>query len=543
MPKTSAWTAVTPLGDLLVRSAHLYPDRDALIFPEERATFGQLLTGALVVARGLSAYGVKRGEHVGLLASNSVSFMEAFFGIALLGAVVVPLNVRHKSTELGYIIRNADLVAVLTQADEAAHVDFSALLCDALPELAHADAGRCLSLSQAPCLRHVFLLNAAARPGFVSRMALDAGAHAVTAEQVLAQGRYVSLRDTATIIYTSGTTANPKGCMLSHEALTRGPVERGAYRFAAGDHDVHWGAGPLFHIGSLGPALGALGAGMTYATDLFYDPARAMALIRSQRATTIWPWFPAIVLGLLEQPGFDAEHLPHLRHIVLIAAPALVERVQARFPDAEILQGCGMTETAGIFGLTAPSDSAEERVHTQGKAYPGMEVRLIDPGTGKNAQPGVIGEILVRGYCVMKGYYKDPEKTAAALDEQGWLHTGDLYVQTADGNLVFNGRLKDMLKVGGENVAAVEIESYLMQHPAVRIAEVVGRPDDRLDEVPVAFVELQEGAVATPEQLIDFCKGRIANYKVPREVRFIAPGAWPMSLTKIDKRGLRQLLG
>ncbi len=330
--------------------------------------------------------------------------------------------------------------------------------------------------------------------------------------------------------------------MLSHEALTRGPVERAQYRLASGEADVHWGAGPLFHIGSLGPALGALGAGLTYTTDLFFDAPRALALIRDGHATTIWPWFPAIVQGLLELPGFDAEHLPHLRRIVLITSSALAERVQARFPQAEILQACGMTETAGIFGLSALDDTQSERMNTQGKAYPGIEVRLIDPATGQDAAPGTIGEILVRGYCVMEGYYKDPEKTAATLDAQRWLHTGDLYLGTAEGNLVFNGRLKDMLKVGGENVAVVEIESYLSQHPAVRIAEVVGKPDPRLDEVPVAFVELEGGAEVSPQQLIDFCKGRIANYKVPREVHFVAAGEWPMSLTKIDKRGLRQRL-
>ncbi|UUZ62673.1 AMP-binding protein [Polaromonas sp. P1-6] len=267
-----------------------------------------------------------------------------------------------------------------------------------------------------------------------------------------------------------------------------------------------------------------------------------LPLIRDERATTIWPWFPAIVLALLEQPGFDGEHLPDIRCIVLIASSALVERVQARFPDAEIMQGCGMTETAGIFGLSGPNDSAIERSTTQGKVYPGLEVRLVDPQTGNEARVGEAGEIWVRGYCVMKGYYKDPEKTAATLDAQGWLHTGDLYVRTKEDNLIFNGRLKDMLKVGGENVAAVEIESYLSQHPAVRIAEVVGKPDPRLDEVPVAFIELHNGVEITAQALIDFCKGRIANYKVPREVHFVAPGTWPMSLTKIDKRGLRQRL-
>ena len=542
MLTSSPWTEVSPLGDLLVKSASRNPDRDALVFPESRATYSQLLDGAMRVARGLLAQGVKRGEHVGLLASNTMDFVQAFFGISLMGAVVVPLNVRHKATELAYIIRNADLVAVLTEADESAHVNFADLLCDALPGLADTPAGVDVALPQAPMLKRVFLLRGAGRPGYMDPSTFAMAPESVSASYIQALGKKVRLRDTALIIYTSGTTANPKGCMLSHEALSRGPVERAQFRLACGGSDVHWGAGPLFHIGSLGPALGAWGAGITYTTDLYYDAPRALALIRDEKATTIWPWFPAIVLGLMDQPGFDGASLPHIKRIVLIASGALVERVQARFPGAEIIQGCGMTETAGIFGLSGPDDGPHARAHTQGKVYPGLEVRLVDPHTGAESRTGDIGEIWVRGYCVMDGYYKDPEKTAASLDADGWLHTGDLYVGTEEGDLIFSGRLKDMLKVGGENVAVVEVESYLSQHPAVRIAEVVGKPDPRLDEVPVAFIELHEGTELTEEELIAFCKGRIANYKVPREVHFVAPGEWPMSLTKIDKRGLRQRL-
>ncbi|MNZ92739.1 2,3-dihydroxybenzoate-AMP ligase [compost metagenome] len=169
-----------------------------------------------------------------------------------------------------------------------------------------------------------------------------------------------------------------------------------------------------------------------------------------------------------------------------------------------------------------------------------MRIARLD-GQG-DARSGEVGEILVRGHCVMEGYYRDPEKTAATLDKDGWLHTGDLYLRTADGSLVFNGRLKDMLKVGGENVAAIEIESYLCQHPSVAIAEVVGKPDPRLDEVPVAFIELRPGKTLKAEELITFCKGNIANFKIPREVHFVEPGTWPMSATKVNKRALRSML-
>jgi fatty-acyl-CoA synthase/long-chain acyl-CoA synthetase len=169
-------------------------------------------------------------------------------------------------------------------------------------------------------------------------------------------------------------------------------------------------------------------------------------------------------------------------------------------------------------------------------------VKIVDLDYGLEVAPDVVGEILVRGYCVMDGYHRSPEKTAEALDGDGWLHTGDLYAREADGQLTFHGRAKDMLKVGGENVAAIEVEAYICSHPSVKLAEVVGRPDPRLDEVPVAFVELRPGHTATAQELIDYCQGRIASYKVPRDVFFINDGEWPMSATKVDKRALRTRL-
>jgi fatty-acyl-CoA synthase/long-chain acyl-CoA synthetase len=367
-------------------------------------------------------------------------------------------------------------------------------------------------------------------------------AHGVGAAVVDNTRRGVRVRSRAAILYTSGTTANPKGCMLSHEAMTRGAVERARGRLKSAEHSVTWGAGPLFHIGSLAPFIGSVGAAGTYLTDAFFEPGRALRLMMDEGATNAWPWFPAIVHSLLDHPEFNCARLETLRRILVICPPPLMERLQRLLPKAELLQACGMTETAGIFALNGPDDSAAQRINSQGRAAPGVELRIIDPETGSDLPPGSAGEILVRGYCVMDGYYRDAEKSAAALDAEGWFHTGDLYRRDADGTLTFNGRLKDMLKVGGENVAAIEVEAFLSQHPAVKLAEVVGRPDPRLDEVPVAFVELRPGMLATEAELIDFCKGRIANYKVPRAIHFMTAVDWPMSATKVNKRELRTRL-
>lgn len=536
------WSEVCPLADLLVRSAANYPDRNALVMPGLSLTYAELRDASVEIARGIIGMGVAPRAHVGILANNSRELVTALFGAALANCVAVPLNARHKSRELGYIIENADLALILTTAADTKFVDFREVLSTALPSLGASSSGEALSLAEAPLLRGIVLLEGDAPAGFLSRMAFAQAAQSVSAKMVDQARRSTRLRDTALIIYTSGTTANPKGCLLSHESVTRGPVERASSRFRASDHDVTWGGGPLFHIGSFAPFIGAIGTGGTYVTDVFFDAGRALDLMEHEKVTVAWPWFPAILQPLLDHPDFDPQRLAALRKVLLIAPPALVDRAQRTFPEAEFMQACGMTETAGIFALCAPDETPEQRTISQGKPVPGIEVKIIDLDSGAEAAPDIIGEILVRGYCVMDGYHRSPEKTAEALDNDGWLHTGDLYARGADGQLTFHGRAKDMLKVGGENVAAIEVEAYICSHPAVKLAEVVGRPDPRLDEVPVAFVELRPGHSATAQELIDFCQGRIASYKVPRAVFFMNDGEWPMSATKVDKRALRTRL-
>ncbi|WP_253185898.1 class I adenylate-forming enzyme family protein [Novosphingobium sp. NDB2Meth1] len=538
----SEWSEVAPLADLLIRSAARHPDRHALVMPDLTLTYAELRDASIEIARGIIGLGLAPRAHVGILANNSRELVTALFGAALANCVAVPLNARHKSRELGFIIENADLAVILTTAADTRFVDFRSVLAEALPSLGTSAPGAPLALAEAPLLRGVVVLEGDAPAGFISRTDFVAAAQAVPVSAVDAVRRATRLRDTAFIIYTSGTTANPKGCLLCHEAVSRGPVERASSRFRAREHDVTWGGGPLFHIGSLAPFIGVIGTGGTYVTDVFFDAGRALDLMERENVSVAWPWFPAILQPLLDHPAFDPARLAAWRKVLLIAPPALVNRVQQTFPEAEFMQACGMTETAGIFALCAPDETPEQRAVSQGKPVPGIAVKIIELESGEEAAADVVGEILVRGYCVMDGYYRSPEKTAEALDAEGWLHTGDLYARAADGQLTFHGRAKDMLKVGGENVAAIEVEAYLCSHPAVKLAEVVGRPDPRLDEVPIAFVELRPGKSASEEELIAFCQGRIASYKVPRAVFFMNDGEWPMSATKVDKRALRARL-
>ena len=542
MTDKPTWTEVSPIGDLLKRAAHTLPDRKAVVFPDTSVTFAELWEGATRVAASLIGLGIKPREHVGLLAVNGVPFLEGLFGALLADCVVVPINARHRSEELGYIVQNADLAAVLTTAGDNEYTSFSGLLTDALPGLADAADPANLSLDGAPVLRITALLTDDARDGFLSRDALIAHGNSLSQDAVETRRAMCRVRDVAMILYTSGTTANPKGCLLTHESLTRGAIERATGRFRTGNADVHWNGGPLFHIAAFGPLIGCVGAGITFLTDVFYDPRRALDLMKREGVTMAWPWFPAILQGLLDQDDFSPEHLPHLSRMMMIGPEALSAKALDRFPDVDLMQACGMTETSGIFAYSAPDDRREVRLRTQGKMAPGMECRIVDPETGAPCPDGTLGEIQVRGYCVTEGYYRAPDKTAETLIDGGWLRTGDIYERTPEGDLIFNGRYKDMLKVGGENVAAVEIEAFLATHPEVRTAEVVGRADPRLDEVPVAFVELEVGSQVTAQDLIDHCKGRIARYKIPVDVIFVEAGTWPMSATKVNKRALRERL-
>lgn len=534
------WTEVVPIGDLLIRAASRHPDRDAVVFLDERYTYAQVLDRAMGVARGLLKLGVKPGDHVGIFCTNGIEFIEAFFGAALAGAVVAPINARYKVTELKYIASNADLVAILTTGNANAYVDFPGVFAQAFPELTSSDALK-LDLKAAPRLRNVILLGGSERPGFLGRERFLELAGQVPEDDVHAARSRVRLRDIGILLYTSGTTANPKGCLLSHEAATRGPVERASARFGLNEGDVTWGPGPLFHIGTLSPFLGSIGSGGTYLTDAFFEPGRALELIYQERPTVIFPWFPAIMQALLSHEKWDARKLSSIRSILLIGPRPLLDKVQSQLPQAELVAACGMTEMAGIYAVSDVTETVEQRATGHGKPCPGIEARIVSLADGSEVTDCSPGEILLRGYSVMEGYYRDPVNTVKALDADGWLHTGDLYTRSADGRLIFLDRIKDMLKVGGENVAPAEIETFLCTHPLVVMTSVVGVMDARLDEVPVAFVELVVGNSIEAQALIDFCRGQLASFKIPRRIHFVDNGGWPMSATKINKRQLREL--
>jgi len=518
---------VLPMGQLLLRSARRTPDKEALVFPDERLTYRDLADRAWGVARSLLALGVKPGEHVGIFMSNHPDLVASVFGASMIGAVVVPINARYRTNEIRFVIDDADLVVLMTHDHADAYVDYTALIEEALVDL------------EAPKLRSIVMMGKREPDSMLSRADFDAAGE--NADEALLRTRVegVPLRETALILYTSGTTSNPRGAMMSHEAFVRTwMVTAGIWETKA--EDRVWSALPLFHVTALGTVTWVLGTGATFFSDYSFDATRTLNTLRDEQITQFYPAYQPVTEAVLAHPEFDTSDLSRINTWLNVAPPEVLAKFQKRLPNAVQLTTYGGTE-GGCVSLTRRSDPLEVRLNTCGACQPGLELRVVDP-FGEPLGPGERGIIQFRGYNTLSGYYKAPEKTAETMVGDGWVTMQDLGVLDEEGRVLFLGRVKETLKVGGENVAPQEIEAQLSTHPAVKLVQVVGIPDERLVEVAAAFVELLPGREATEEELIEHCRGRIASFKVPRMIRFIGEDEWPMSATKLQRFKLRDRL-
>ncbi|MHA6626383.1 AMP-binding protein [Pseudonocardia sichuanensis] len=525
---------VTTVGDLVDERA-AETGGVALVMPGARFTYPELAIETDRFAAGLRGLGIGRGDKVGILMPNTPDYVAALIGSAKLGAIAVPINGRFKAHELAHVISHAD-IALLLIASDPHGVDYAALVGAVFPALANSEPGR-LALPEAPALRAVVDFSGRS-PGSLGRAEFDAAAASVTRGEVKTLQRRVRVRDTALLMYTSGTTARPKGCLLTHEAVTRQAENVARTRFFLTADDGFWDPLPLFHCGGIVPMLGCFSVGAKYCHPGFFEPAEALRTIQDERCTVLYPAFETVWLAVLNHPDFASTDLSAVRLVQNIATPERLAHFESRMPRARQVSSYGSTECATNLTLTLPDDPYEIRMRTLGRPVEGMEVKIVDPESREELPDATMGELCFRGYSMFDGYYKDPEQTAAAIDEDGWFHTGDRAMLADGGNLVYGGRIKDMLKVGGENVAAVEVEDFLAGHPAVDIVQIVGAPDARYQEVPAAFIQLAPAATLTEAEVVGFCRGSIASYKVPRYVRFVTE--WPMSGTKIQKFVLRE---
>jgi acyl-CoA synthetase (AMP-forming)/AMP-acid ligase II len=509
-------------AEMFLGGVEVAPDRAALTFPGERRTYAELLAGARRRMSDLAQLSVEPGDRFGLLMPNSPALVEFLIAAALRGATAVPINIRFKPPELRHVIGDAELTAVVTTRTGAGPLDLEGGLAEAVPGLADTADPLALAL---PALPH---LRAVAAWEDLDGTTVGTGG-----------GRAPRPDDPLLIMYTSGTTAHPKGCVFTSHALALNAAAI-VRRLEIPDGDRWWDPLPLFHMGGIMLMSSLFAAAGTFITEAHFDAREAISLIDRERPDVLYPLFPTITMDLLHDPGFAALDLGGVRLIGSVAPPEVQARIQAALAGARLFSAYGITELCGCVAFNSPHDAAELRLRTCGRPMDGFEMRIVDPETGAVCRADERGELVGRAPQMFTGYYGNPEATAAVVDADGFFHTGDLCSMDAAGLIAYHGRIKDMLKVGGENVSAIEVESLLATHRSIKLAQVVGIPDPRLLEVPAAFVELAAGHTLTEADVIAHCTGQISSFKIPRHVRFVTE--WPMSATKIQKFRLRQQL-
>jgi fatty-acyl-CoA synthase len=537
------WIEGQTIAGALKEAARRHPNQDAVVFPHlgYRKTYRQFEQEVERAARALLAVGVAKGEHVGIWATNWPHWVELQFAVAMVGGVLVNVNPAYRASELAYVSKQADLTTLFL-TDRFKSSDYFQILAEVLPELAGAPVGQ-LTSSAFPQLRRVISIQQARLPGIWNWQEFLSLGESVPARRLEERLSGLHAQDVANIQYTSGTTGFPKGAMLTHRNLLYNAFYS-SERMSFTEKDRLCIPVPLYHC--FGCVLGTLlcmirGAAMIFPSESF-DPLAALQAVQAERCTGLHG-VPTMFIAELHHPRFTKFDLSSLRTGIMAGSPCPVEIMQKVIDDMgarEITIGYGLTEASPIITQTQPADDLEHRVGTVGTRLPGLEVKIVGPGTTEPLPIGTPGELMVRGHGVMKGYYNKPKETAEAITSDGWLHSGDLAVETPDGYFKITGRLKDMIIRGGENIYPREIEEFLYTHPAVLDVQVVGLPDEVLGEEVCAWVRLKPGQQLQARELQAFCQGKIAHFKVPKFIVFV--DEYPTTVTgKIQKFKLREM--
>jgi acyl-CoA synthetase (AMP-forming)/AMP-acid ligase II len=519
--------AFSSVPGLVAGAAASYGDAEALVDGEIRLSFSELEAEALKVTGAAMAAGIGPGDRVGIWAPNMAEWVLAALGLLGAGAVLVPLNTRFKGPEAAYVLRRSGAKALFTVRGFLG-IDYPALLEEEdIPDLErivllrHTEEG---TLSEPTRTNEVPIFGwqefLAGAEGVVEGEGAQVG-HRTEMSEVMAAWRAVKPGDLSDIIFTSGTTGRPKGAMTTHgQTLRTFAVWASVVGLTEGDRYLI--VNPFFHtFGYKAGIIACLLTGATMVPEPVFDVDRVLGSVAAEKITML-PGPPTLYQSILDHPRRENYDLSSLRLAVTGAAAVPVElvlRMRSELTFGTVLTAYGLTESTGVVTMCRRGDPPDVISHTSGRAIPGIEVRIVDP-TGTEVPTGEPGEIVVRGYTVVSGYFEDPEATAEAIDSDGWLHTGDIGVMDEAGNVDITDRLKDMFIVGGFNAYPAEIEGALLRHPSVSQVAVVGVPDPRLGEVGCAFVVPRPGIDPTglPDELSDWAKKEMANYKVPRSV-------------------------
>ncbi|MCB5167759.1 AMP-binding protein [Streptomyces bambusae] len=512
------------IGENLDRAVRAFPGRDALVevATGRRWTYAQFGEDVAALALGLLELGIAKGDRVGIWAPNQAEWTLLQYATAKIGAILVTVNPAYRSHELAYVVRQSGM-RMLAAAERFKTSDYAAMIEEVRPDC--------------PGLEHVVLLGGDRWNGLLER-----GRAADPARLAAAQAE-LSCDDPVNIQYTSGTTGFPKGATLSHHNILNNGYFVGELCHYT-ERDRVCIPVPLYHC--FGMVMGALactshGAAMVLPAPSF-DPAATLAAVAAEACTSLYG-VPTMFIAELAEPGFGDHDLSSLRTGIMAGSPCPVEvmkEVIDRMGMTEVAICYGMTETSPVSTQTRADDSLERRVTTVGRVGPHLEVKVVDPESGRTVPRGTPGELCTRGYSVMLGYWDEPEKTAEAVDAARWMHTGDLAVMDEHGYLSITGRIKDMVIRGGENLYPREIEEFLHSHPDVLDVQVIGVPDEKYGEELMAWVRMREGAPpVTPATVRAYCAGRLAHFKIPRYVHVV--DAFPMTVTgKIRKVEMRE---
>jgi fatty-acyl-CoA synthase len=534
------------LADFFDKAVTKYSKEEAMVFNEERITYSEMGRRVADFAKGLLKLGIKKGDKVGIWLSNRPEWAIAEFAVARVGAIMVPLSTRFRAFDVEYILKQSDSTT-LVMTDFFLKNNYLEVIQEICPELGSAQPGE-LKSKRLPLLRNIICLSEKQYPGMFKFQDLMKEGSDRSMDSLLEKIQ-ISLKssDIINIPYTSGTTGFPKGVMTTHEQYL-GEIIAFRDRLNIKEKDRFLAAPPFFaNFGNyFGILLPTMVGGCSVPVE-FFDPEECLRLIEKEKITH-FTGTPTMYLDILNHPNFPKYNLSSLRTGMTGASPASVQMindVRSKMGIKTICNGYGMTENSGATTMTCGADSAEVMSKTTGKPLPGVEIKIVDLKTKKDLPKNRIGELCTRGWIVMKGYYKMEDETAKCFDENGWFHTTDLgYIDDED-NFVITGRIKDMFISGGTNVYPAEVENFLYTFPKIQQVAVIGVPDERMGERGMAFIILKEGQTSNEKEILAFCRGKIANYKIPKYVKFVneipMAGVGKVQKFKLQESALEEL--